>query len=194
MHRCTRILYTRGGTAGGLSSGELIDNPNTDTPPIGRTARTTSGLPRTERSIFRTLRANDIPVLPGSAMRKNRKHVEIPPAGGRLFVAADFPPIHLLELGHFLCAVLHVPVPPGCRVGGQAFVGDLTQSHETPVAHQRGGLRIFHEFDKLRYHSHPLLAHKIATVGNIAAGAVAHCVGGIVSERFEKYVEGFVSS
>src|SRR5580704_13354419 len=54
MHRCTRILYTRGGTAGGLSSGELIDNPNT--PPIGRTARTTSGLPRTERSIFRTLR------------------------------------------------------------------------------------------------------------------------------------------
>src|ERR1700721_3706435 len=99
MHRCPRILYTRGGTAGGVSSGELIDNPNTDTPPIGRTARTTSGLPRTERSIFRTLRANDIPVLPGSAMRKNRKHVEIPPAGGRLFVAADFPPIHLLELG-----------------------------------------------------------------------------------------------
>jgi hypothetical protein len=56
MHRCTRILHTRGGTAGGLSGGELIDNPNTDTPPIGRTARTTSGLPRTERSIFRTLR------------------------------------------------------------------------------------------------------------------------------------------
>jgi hypothetical protein len=32
MYRCTRILYTRGGIAGGLSSGELIDNPNTDTP------------------------------------------------------------------------------------------------------------------------------------------------------------------
>jgi len=67
MHRCTRILYTRGGTAGGLSSGELIDNPNTDTPPIGRTARTTSGLPRTERSIFRTLRVP--PYLPCLAGR-----------------------------------------------------------------------------------------------------------------------------
>src|ERR1700723_1388377 len=60
MHRCTRILYTRGGTAGGLSSGELIDNPNTDTPAIGRTARTTSGLPRTERSILRTLRGEEV--------------------------------------------------------------------------------------------------------------------------------------
>lgn len=27
MHRCTRTLYTPGGTADGLSSGELIDNP-----------------------------------------------------------------------------------------------------------------------------------------------------------------------
>ncbi|MGA8443302.1 MAG: hypothetical protein WB714_34130, partial [Candidatus Sulfotelmatobacter sp.] len=50
--------------AGGLSSGELIDNPNTDTPPIGRTARTTSGLPRTERSIFRTLRRRAIIEFP----------------------------------------------------------------------------------------------------------------------------------
>jgi len=31
----------------------------------------------------------------------------------RLFVAANLPPVHVLEFGHLLCAVQHVPVSPG---------------------------------------------------------------------------------
>jgi len=38
-------------------AGELIDNRTWIHLPIGRTARTTLGPPRTERSIFRTLRS-----------------------------------------------------------------------------------------------------------------------------------------
>ena len=50
------LATLRSGTAGGLSSGELIDNRTWIHLPIGRTARTTLGPPKTERSIFRTLR------------------------------------------------------------------------------------------------------------------------------------------
>ena len=53
------LATLQSGTAGGLSGGELIDNRTWIHLPIGRTARTTLGPPKTERSIFRTLRAQE---------------------------------------------------------------------------------------------------------------------------------------
>ena len=47
MDGCTRTRYTPVGTAGGLSSGELIDKPKWIHLHIGWTAQTTLGPPKT---------------------------------------------------------------------------------------------------------------------------------------------------
>jgi len=112
--------------------------------------------------------------------------------GAGLFVAADLPPIQAFEFGHFFGAVFLIPAAPGEGVRGKIFVRDFLQREESPVSHLSGCPGIHRQINELGHHGHALFTREDSAVGNIAACAIPHAVGGIFGERSEKLVENFI--
>src|SRR5258708_32706984 len=99
-----------------------------------------------------------------------------------VFMAADLAPFAAFELGHFFGAVFLVPAAPDEGVCRQIFVRDFLQYEECPVAHLSSGAGVYCQIDELWHQGHALLARENSAVGNIAACAIAHGVGGIFRE------------